>query len=109
MEEIGDWDRVEGQDRWAQFHGDPAPRCSFCGSMKPELFMELVEAGERVVPTDKNYKAYAGPQGIKFYFQHLSMEQRRRFIHLLNEGQVQVSHPGHFYVVPFFCRANPAG
>lgn len=32
--------------------------CSYCGSLRPELFFEAVEAGAEVGPTDKNYKAY---------------------------------------------------
>lgn len=32
--------------------------CSYCGSMHPDDFMKLVEAGEKLVPTDKNYKVY---------------------------------------------------
>ncbi|WP_293857266.1 hypothetical protein [uncultured Alsobacter sp.] len=32
--------------------------CSYCGSMTPERFFECVEAGNELVPTDKNYKVY---------------------------------------------------
>jgi hypothetical protein len=43
----------------------------------------------------------------KFYFEHLSEEQRRRFIELLNERKPVIGYPGHFYVLPFFCRRDP--
>lgn len=38
----------------------------------------------------------------KFYFQHMSEEQRREFIELLNAGTVRIGYPGYFYVTPFF-------
>lgn len=40
----------------------------------------------------------------KFYFQHLSPEQRTRFVELINERKMKVGMPGHFYVLPFFCK-----
>jgi hypothetical protein len=38
----------------------------------------------------------------KFYYQHLSEEQRDAFVDLLNAKTVNVGYPGHFYVLPFF-------
>lgn len=38
----------------------------------------------------------------KFYFQHFSPEQRKRFIVLLNEKKLKLNHPGYFYQLPFF-------
>jgi len=38
----------------------------------------------------------------KFYFQHLSPEQQKRFIELLNARKIKLGMPGHFYVLPFF-------
>lgn len=38
----------------------------------------------------------------KFYFQHLSVDQKKRFVELLNEKKIQIGYPGHFYVRPFF-------
>lgn len=141
-------------------------RCSYCGSLHPDRFMELVREGWIVGPTDKSYKAYLGkplteqdiaarktrwleaPLGVaqavrslgeaagktpeqiaadledrwtsnelprlkgdsghqgKFYFQHLSSEQRAEFIALHNSRQMHVGYPGHFYVRPFFTRAS---
>lgn len=46
-------------------------------------------------------------QEAKFYYQHLSDEQRMEFIALYNSKQMKVGYPGHFYRLPFFCR--PAG
>ncbi len=40
-------------DKW---HDDET--CSYCGSMSPDEFFRLVDAGAEVTPTDKNYKAY---------------------------------------------------
>lgn len=40
----------------------------------------------------------------KFYFQHLSEAQRTRFVELINSKVMKVGMPGHFYVLPFFCK-----
>ncbi|MCG5072264.1 hypothetical protein [Paraburkholderia tagetis] len=83
-------------------------RCSYCGSVSGDSFLAFIEAGGEVGPTDKSYKAYlhgndaVRAPGLKFYFQHLSPEQRTRFIALLNERKVKIGMPGHFYVLPYF-------
>lgn len=166
MTDIGPWERVEGLDRWEAGHGligqgQIGPSCSFCGSLHPDRFMELVREGWIVGPTDKGYKAYLespvtdeqkaarrrqwmdgdgiarairelgeregktaeqiqadldteweqqeagwlhGDQSAKFYYQHLSGEQRAEFIELYNIGRMVVGYPGHFYRLPYFCR-----
>ena len=38
----------------------------------------------------------------KFYFQHLSEDQMKRFIDLLNDKKIKIGYPGYFYVRPFF-------
>lgn len=38
----------------------------------------------------------------KFYFKHLSVDQRKRFVELLNGKRLQLGEPGYFYVRPFF-------
>ena len=38
----------------------------------------------------------------KFYFQHLSEEQKNRFIELLNEKKMKIGVPGYFYRLPYF-------
>lgn len=65
MGEGGPWPHEENKDRWMPGHGlagqDAAGlSCSFCGSLHPDRFMELVREGWVVGPTDKNYKAYLG-------------------------------------------------
>lgn len=40
----------------------------------------------------------------KFYFYHLSDEQKLKFIDLLNQRQINIGVPGRFYVLPFFAR-----
>lgn len=55
---------VTGADTWTPGHSlsqtdTPAgPGCSYCGSLHPARFMELLEQGWIVGPTDKTYKAY---------------------------------------------------
>lgn len=155
-----------GLDGWRT--GAAGPECSYCGSLHPDRFMELVREGWIVGPTDKTYKAYLGkpltdddiaasktrwldaPHGIahairelgeqdgktpeqiaadlerrwtndelprltdscgmegKFYFQHLSSEQRDEFIALHNNKQMRIGTPGHFYQRPFFTAAARA-
>jgi hypothetical protein len=87
-----------------------------------------------LVPTDKDYKVYVRNDGgalfrqshrtddartadqsqwvwatrevseTKLYFEHLSEEQGRRFVELLNAGRLKLDFPGHFYRLPFFVR-----
>jgi hypothetical protein len=40
----------------------------------------------------------------KFYFQHLSEDQKREFVKLLNEKKLFIDYPGHFYRLPYFCQ-----
>lgn len=105
-------------------------RCSYCGSLHPDILMERLEHQDAIVaPTDKNYKIYVKAKmdaepfsqtysqrttdnerewitrnvsQTKFYFQHLSKDQMVRFIELLNEGKLNLDYPGRFYVKPFF-------
>lgn len=63
MSDLGPWPREEGQDTWTTGHGlvgqaAVGRSCSFCGSLDPDRFMELVREGWIVGPTDKSYKAY---------------------------------------------------
>lgn len=92
---------VEGMRGEAFWHDDK--KCSFCGSLSGDEFIRLAEAGEQIIPTDKNYKAYVGSwYRHKFYYQHLSDEQMNRFIELANNGTMKIGYPGRFYVRPFF-------
>lgn len=87
--------------------------CSFCGSLNPNWLMKRIEAGDvQLTPTDKDYKVYVENAGgaafathgaAKFYFEHMSVEQRKRFVELLDEKRIKLDVPGYFYVLPFFC------
>lgn len=101
MGELGPWERDEGIDHWRD-----DDTCSFCGSLKPSKFFELVEQGAVVGPTDKSYKAYvSGPMvhvhgAGKVYFQHFTEGDCQRFVDLYNAHTMHVS--GDFYRLPFF-------
>lgn len=112
------WD-VKDEDQWTTVFTRAGMRaCNYCGSLDPQEVLDGVETGVLVLgPTDKNYKAYVetddgatfeghpkGQAAGKLYFQHLSDEQRLRFIQLHNDRVMKVGYPGHFYVDPFFCR-----
>lgn len=60
VSDFGPWSREEGQDQWTTGHSAVGLSCSFCGSLHPDRFMELVRDGWVVGPTDKSYKAYLG-------------------------------------------------
>lgn len=110
--------------------------CSYCGSLSGDAFIKHLKEGGEVTPTDKGYKAYVhgsftqtyrnctsatckeGPDACthwvtrptdtaKFYFQHLDDAQRHEFIQLYNDRKMKVGYPGHFYVLPYFCRSAP--
>lgn len=131
MHEMGPWDRSEGIDQWIETPrqaGELTPTCSFCGSLHPGKFLEMVAQDWVVGPTDKSYKAYLHPVQSgepmwakpgdplpeispqvqsKFYYQHLSASQQGQFVDLYNHGQMHISMPGYFYVLPFFMTIAP--
>ena len=74
--------------------------------MPPQEFFDNVQAGVEIVPTDKSYKAYVGAHDGKFYFQHLSVDERKKFIELYNAKTMRMGYPGQFYVLPFFVKAQ---
>lgn len=39
---------------------------------------------------------------VKFYFEHLSEEDKQKFVALLNKKNIKLGYPGHFYVLPYF-------
>lgn len=125
MQEARPASQQENQDYWERQIGKP--HCSYCGSLHPDEFMAMAEAGVEIIPTDKSYKCYlvydtgtprktettghvtvvsGGRHQTKFYYQHLSTAQRARFIELYNSGSMKVGHPGRFYVLPFFCQSQ---
>lgn len=61
--------------------------------------MTEAEATELV---DSEPDIQTGDQIGKFYFQHLSFEQRVEFIALHNAKQMRIGYPGYFYVAPYF-------
>lgn len=76
--------------------------CSYCGSMNPDTLMEALEAGTVTIgATDKSYKIYVDGSK-KFYFQHFSEAQMKRFIELFNERRIRFSGGIGFYVFPYF-------
>ena len=92
-----------GPDTWG-----PGDDCSYCGSIDPDTFMARLEAGDiELGPTDKSAKVYVHNRGgtrigTKFYWAHLSLPQKIRFIELLNGKMIHIGDPGYFYVRPFF-------
>jgi len=82
--------------------------------MHPDDFMEAVREGAELGTTDKDYKVYVtgyrnnGQNGGKFYFQHLSADQRHEFIQLLNDRRVHLGWPGYFTVLPYFIKRQTA-
>ena len=81
----------QGLDRWLRFKVGGDRVCSYCGSLHPDDFFDIVgraaeapedgayDAFPRVEPSDKGYKIYANRTGvrnateggIKFYSHHL--------------------------------------
>lgn len=167
--EIGIASTFPGPDHWRAERESfrVGPTCSYCGSISPAKLFELIEAGAKLGPTDKNYKVYVdapnptpdelrcdmgsnganhpgttregywkqhkdltakerdivlrggmgrdhepgywhhfGPTGPKswgkFYFQHLSEDEKRRFVDLLNAKAIAIGEPGYFYRLPYF-------
>lgn len=99
----------EGEDL---FRGES---CSYCGSLEPDTLMARLELGDiELGPTDKDYKVYVTNKGgaplvrdhSKFYFQHLSDAQMKRYIELHNEKKIHYGYPGYLYTKPFFTRAE---
>ena len=52
-----DGSEIPPQDHWRE-HDPGVPTCSYCGSLRPDVFFAAVEAGAEIVPTDKSYKVY---------------------------------------------------
>lgn len=70
--------------------------------------MSRAEAQDLVGKQREGYDIYANGGSIgKFYFQHLSEEQMREFIDLLNAKRLTIGYPGYFYRTPFFMARDP--
>lgn len=108
---IEDGRAKDGTDEWIEREGYLG--CSYCGSLHPDKLMEMIKDGSAIItPTDKNYKIYvdAEPQSpfLKFYFQHLSEEQQKEFVDMMNAKTIRFKNPGYFYVLPFFAAKGDA-
>lgn len=55
-------------------------------------------------PDDCTHWVTREVEETKFYFQHLTNDQMRRFVELANAGQIAMGYPGYFYTLPFFIR-----
>lgn len=101
------------------------------------LIQRIREGNVKIIPTDKNYKIYVKNVGgekfirayridnsmstnrstwkwkidnvdeTKFYFEHLSLDQRKEFIELYNNKKIFLDFPHYFYVMPFFMTLYP--
>ena len=60
-------------------------------------------------PMDQSHWTWATREinQCKFYFQHLSDAQQKRFVELLNAGKIQMYMGYKFYRLPFFITTNP--
>lgn len=84
-------------DQWETRKGKDVEQCSFCGSLHPDEFMALVIANEPLGCTTKNYKAYIRDHE-KFYYQHLSIEQKKMIVELYNAKKIKFeTFDGHEY------------
>lgn len=75
--------------------------------MTEERFMQEAQEGAELGPTDKSYKVYVklkNEKTEKFYFQHLSEENKKKFVDLINDKKLKIGFPGHFCVLPFFIK-----
>lgn len=102
------------KDRYRPGHGLIGQKegCTYCGSLAPDAFLDALKAGAELGTTGKDYKAYlaphdlAGPNGAKFYFQHMDADQRTEFISMLNAGEVRFEERFGFTVLPYFIAAR---
>ena len=89
-------------------------KCGYCNSLMQDEFMALLEAGTiQLGATDKNYKVYVHGHPklsfCKFYFQHLTEDQKKRFVVLLNERKIKFQGDIAFYILPFFMERPDTG
>jgi len=69
--------------------------CEFPRNLTSDQITEKVEACPHWITEERTH--------TKFYFQHLSEEQQKRFIEIYNDKKMKLKYPGYFYVRPFFC------
>lgn len=94
---------ADSPDRFHEVEGEL--RCSYCGSLHPDKFMEYLKDGSvELEATTKDYKVYVkkGNMRYKFYFQHLSNEQCQDFINLYITDKLRMFMNFPFNPLPFF-------
>ena len=98
----------KNRDTWDYRTEDGPWQCSWCGSVHPEYFLVRLRLGDELGPTDKDYKAYLDYDNshYKFYYQHLSLEQRHEFIDMLNAQRINFGFPGYFTRLPYFIKVK---
>lgn len=97
MIEMGPWEREENLDTWQLRGGDRC--CSFCGSLHPERFKEIVQEACRnpggpvkFSRSTKNYKWYVqkpGEGGVKFYTWHIPSEEFAEELNRIIKGETE--------------------
>ena len=67
--------------------------------------LDLILKGNRLIPTDKNYKIYIDTEFGRFksYFYDWTDDQQNKLIELVNDKKINFAVPGYFYTLPFFC------
>lgn len=94
---------TDPQDKYLSRRGlvNQPKGCSYCGSLPPDMFMQLVRSGEgHPEGTDKSYKFYIHWEDpktkvsidAKFYTAHLSHDQAWEFRELWNADKIKWSH-----------------
>jgi hypothetical protein len=99
------WGRCAPENKFGSFNGEPSVwcdngTCSYCGSAKPSVALDLIKQGARVTPTDKNYKMYVEGltnPGQKCYFNHFSESQAVELVVLWKQGKINFAYSGSFY------------
>jgi len=66
-------------------------KCTYCGSMEPEVFLRRVENGVEVTAV-KETKTFFFVDGSKFCFHHLDTEQHDRLKKLYLDGKLKVKN-----------------
>ena len=75
---------AKDEDKWIN------DRCSFCGGVKSEIAMELIQ--DYIIYPINNHKFKVA--GCKVYMQHLSEEQQELFVDMYNDGRICVINGG---------------
>lgn len=89
---------------------DP-PSCGGDGEWVRREFIDTTKVNTRgwLLRDDTWYliQKHGPRRNEKFYFQHLSEEQKDRFVQLMNtKSKLRMHYPGYFYVLPFFVKRD---